>query len=643
MILSCTTNNTCRFKRHQVVGYLLSKKVDPDIATNGGRTPLSFTSDATIIRKLIKAGARAEITYRKYLPGSYSKEPASSVVKTFIFGDPNAGKTTLTAAIKSESSGIVSAISGRLLKVLKTDDRTAGIVPHHFESRQFGNITLYDFAGQREFYGCHDALLQSSVPGETAVYLIVSDLSKSDEEFRGAILYWLSFINNRRSSNKQHVIVVGSHADQVRSKENRSCKAAMVDSLFTSKAITSLHFAGFVALDCRYAQTDPMGSLRHKLRQSYEELRSEDTLQAETYCFLVYLLEKNPITPAITLGSVVTVMEAEQNTWPVSCIPHDVDHVVTMCEQLSARGSILFFRNPSNPVDSTIVLDQTTLFSRVTGTIFAPKTFKEHVALASSTGVVSFIKLASQFPDLDSNMIAQFLCHLEFCHEVSDPEVLQLLQDGKIGTSVDRFFFFPGLVSIEAPVSVWEQADRFAYHCGWQLQCTQPEHFFTPRFLQVLILRLAFSFALAPCPTTSNGDGPEASIAEVPTIQRRCTVWKNGIYWANGYGVEALVEVSADSKRVTVLIGGEEGYLTAATELRSGIIHQVLHTKKEFCSTISCNESLLDSSSSSLYPPSTVCHWSTQSVMLLKPLYMPRPFVVLDHSSTVGIAGAPRF
>ena len=78
--------------------------------------------------------------------------------------------------------------------VVKTNEWTAGIVPHHFESRNLGCVSFYNFAGQREFYASHDALLQSSVPGETSVYLIVVNMSKSDEEFRETVLYWLSFI-----------------------------------------------------------------------------------------------------------------------------------------------------------------------------------------------------------------------------------------------------------------------------------------------------------------------------------------------------------------------------------------------------------------------------------------------------------------
>ena len=371
----------------------------------------------------------------------------------------------------------------------------------------------------------------------------------------------------------------------VQKRRSLITQQSLIPSAHLNHSPTSI-IAGFVLLDCRYVQTDPMSMLRQKLRQSYKVMKNAVRLQMKTHCFLLYLLEKNLCTLAITLGSVLTGMEREEDKELVSYFPHDIGQLVEMCEELSARGNILFLNNPSNPVNSTIVLDQITLFSRVAGTVFAPESFKQHAALASSTGVVPIIKLASQFSHLDTATIVQFMCHLEFCHEVTDPEVLQLLQAGSDDTDEEeQFFFFPGLVSIQAPGRVWEEANRFSFHCGWQLQCTQPEQFLTPRFLQVLILRLAFSFALAPHSVASSPEGSgkhEPSSADIPTIHRRCMVWKNGIYWANRYGAEALVEVSIDSKRVTVLIRCRRGCVAAATELRSGVIQKVLMAKQKF-------------------------------------------------------------
>ena len=159
---------------------------------------------------------------------------------------------------------------------------------------------------------------------------------------------------------------------------------------------------------------------------------------------------------------------------------------------------------------------------------------------------------------------------------------------------MERFFFFPALVSIKEPDKVWEACGQFNYHFGWMLQCSHPEHFFLPRFLQVLLLRLAFFFALSP-------DTPDYD-SSLPVIQRKCSVWKNGISWANRHGVETLVEVVENSKRVNVMLRCLKDSEVRCAQLRSAVITKVLDAKKEFCPKISVTESFVTPTDAVSYP-----------------------------------------
>ncbi len=76
----------------------------------------------------------------------------------------------------------------------------------------------------------------------------------------------------------------------------------------------------------------------------------------------------------------------------LSFIPSTVPHFVEICDQLHKRGLLLFLRNDSSPEKPFLVIDQATLLSRVTGTVFAPESFHQHCKLASSTGVVNNLK-----------------------------------------------------------------------------------------------------------------------------------------------------------------------------------------------------------------------------------------------------------
>ena len=84
--------------------------------------------------------------------------------------------------------------------------------------------------------------------------------------------------------------------------------------------------------------------------------------------------------------------------------------------------------NKECPERSWIVLDKAVLLSKVNGVIFAPEGFKEHQkSLSTSTGVVPLSKLAPLFPNINSDMITQFLCHLEFCQEIKELKLASLL------------------------------------------------------------------------------------------------------------------------------------------------------------------------------------------------------------------------
>jgi len=120
-------------------------------------------------------------------------------------------------------------------------------------------------------------------------------------------------------------------------------------------------------------------------------------------------------------------------------------------------------------------------------------------------------------------------------------------------SSSEPYFFFPHLVSVECPQEVWRLDAQFDYQCGWLLWCSEAHHFFTARFLQVILLRLAFTFALNL--QTQNQSNQ-------PTVQRHCSVWKNGISWLNRDGIETLVEVRDQNKAAIVMMRCIEGAAT---------------------------------------------------------------------------------
>ena len=150
----------------------------------------------------------------------------------------------------------------------------------------------------------------------------------------------------------------------------------------------------------------------------------------------------------------------------------------------------------------------------------------------------------------------------------------------------DEYYFFPALVSVENPLHIWEENDDMCIKCGWFYQCIQQDQFLTTQFLHVLILRLAFTFALKLDP----GDCREDSLS----LRRKCSVWKQGIAWVNRVRIETVVEVGLQYQSVIVMMRCSKGKEAKCVQLRSEVIQKILEAKDEHCKAVRMSESFIN-------------------------------------------------
>ena len=536
-------------------------------------------------------------------PSHLRDNPTDMAIKRFVLGNPDAGKSTFVKALSTEGQGF-SRIKHQFTKVRDVDEKTAGIIPHDIHSKALGRLTLYDFAGHKEYYAGHDALLHNTMTNSPSIVTLVVDMRDEEGKIRETLQYWFQFINNHSSGGgaKPHLLIIGSHADVIPSSEVRQ-KSRALESVVNSYEFNSITFAGQIVIYCRYAESSSMTKLRSILSQICQSLRGSEEMAAAHHCFLVFLLHRFSDRLAITYSDAADELRHRLNDRDFDRDYSDYRYLkyvkssdpLEMCKTLNERGSILFMENKECPERSWIVLDKAVLLSQINGVIFAPEGFKEHQkSLSTSTGVVPLSKLAPLFPNINSGMITQFLCHLEFCQEIKELELASLLvaEGQSTPTAGERYFFFPGLVHLDTPRDVIESgASKLDYNSGWVLQCSKPEQFFSSRFLQVLLLRLAFLFALAPT---------DPSTGDRLALHRKCSVWKNGIYWVNRSGGEAIVEVN-NLRQVVVIIRSKLEKMELV-RLRSAVIKSVTSAKEEFCSKVLVRESLILPEDAAVYP-----------------------------------------
>ena len=568
---SCKNNNgdtplhcACRNGEVYIVQYLLSTNtVNPLARNKSGHTPMYLASNKPL---------KAEIAYEilklfQSFPQCKRDFPVHTYTKLILTGYSGAGKTTISQLVLllANKTGFFSLLSSG--RVTDVECLTAGIIPLHVESKvnELGNMVIYDFAGQQEYYSSHGAVLERIMRNSAAIFVCIVDLSQCMDKISESIHYWISFIENACSSaqGSSHVIIVGSHADLVMSSQELKEKSSLVESIAESR-VKQLTYGGFVSMDCRESKTKEARHFRSLLSTSQQAILSSQPSMS-LYCHVLYAFLRTKLgKTGCTLQELTSILAKKEGFSPESTLLKE------SLTSLSDKGLILFISNKAQE-SSWVVVEKEDLLREVNGTLFAPDSFKQYRQVASNTGIVPIATLEELFPQYSSEMLVGCLESMEFCH----PVVLSTLQPTNLKATSSsppsgaNHLFFPSLVKEHRPGDL--PSPRF----GWCLGCSEPHQFFSNRFLHVLLLRLAFKFPLA-----SKHLPPSSSLCG---LERQCEVWQNGICWKSVSGVSTIVEIVDLNRWVIVLVSEKT---REAAQTCSSVIRMILDLQHQLCSPL---------------------------------------------------------
>ena len=595
---SCENNDgntllhyACQYNHTHIVQYLLSTgRVNPLAENKYGHTALFIASDNYDIIKLFQPFEECRTAF-----------PVHTFTKLILTGDSGAGKTSTANHLVHLASTASSDVPVDC--VANVERYTAGIVPHHIQSEQLGNFVMYDFAGQQEYYSSHAAVLEQVMQGSPAMFVCLIDLRKSNESICQSLHYWLSFIDNACSiaEGQSHVLIVGSHADQVASSME---KTSLLQTIIATRRVKRQEYVGCIAMDCRRANIDTSRHLIAIVANSQKAIAASQPV-IHYYSHVVYAFLQTKLNMVgCTLQDLVSAITKENDF----SLPNDQSVLTEILTTLSDKGLILFMHHPHS---SWVVVKTEALLNEINGTLFAPSHFKEHRdILASNTGIVSTSSLLSVFPHHNTDMLVGFLHSLNFCRPV-EPSVLENtnLQTTPSHSTAD-LLFFPGLVQSERPDSLVQQG---ALEFGWCLGCVDPNEFFSSRFLHVLLLSVAYKFSLFPSSSSASG------------LQRICTVWKNGFFWRDFDNISTVIELLDNNRWVLVAMSCDDSTPIEHAELRSSLIALVRHLQQQYCPYLYVREFLISPDLIQQYPLSNLpdsdlfdIHHVAQSMLLHK-------------------------
>ena len=543
----------------KMIQFILSTgRANPIAQNNHKQMPFELISPhhdkRFLLQKLFEPFQECRINY-----------PVESYSKIFLCGNSNAGKSSLARIITLRASMPVSHMYDPLECVDGVELQTAGIIYHNVQSHEIGNVILYDFAGHKEYYSSHAAVLENVLLRSPAIFIILADLTLGITIIEKELYYWFNFIENVSTllERPSQTIVVGSRADLLSDDDvDISTDVAQI----AKKATSNQTYSGFRAMDCHRPGGKGVQDFLFLLAESCQAvLDRSDSISY--YCHVLYSFLLTLQVIAISLKDLTTKL-TELND---PSLPSNTTVLINFLVTLSDRGLILFLKRDNS--SSWIIIDKAALLKEVNGTLFAPKAIpRVYRNVASNTGLVHVSALKETFPQYDTDMLVGFLRNLKFCH-IIDPITLKYISTNvSLSLSPNDLLYFPALVKTQAPSNI-----NIANGVGWTLWCSDPNQFLSTRFLHILLFHLAYDSNCLPC----CDDGKLVTNKAVQQLTRGCDVWINGIHWFNELGYEAMVEVTEHNRCVTVVMSQDDNL--ASYHVFCSLVEKVYDLQRHLC------------------------------------------------------------
>ena len=603
-----------KFSQPSVVEKLLFEHDAPLFVRNKpGQSPVDVAegNEVASLFKIYKKekSSRIQSEYEKLQ--SIAKKKFSgehTLTRIFVVGYPRAGKSSLIEALKQE--GLYYWLFGAQLSEADVPPHTAGIVPSVYTSSQYGRVVFYDFAGDPEYYSSHAAVLESLVSPGCNLFLAVVDLSEEKEVMTQKLGYWLSFISfhSKSSSVRSEVVVIGSHADVVESlgqnPRDKMHHLEMIANKFC-KQTQYMKLNPGLSLDCCRPSTTSMSNLRDLLKKTYTTNPKYVLSLGAT--ILLGLLERD--FSNVTACQVSTILDHVQQV--------GMHHLSSMqwlypvLKELHNLGLLIVVGSASDPRDHWLLLNVSALTEEVHKKLFAKDSLVSQYLADSPLSTLGIIPESALTRILPEYITKGCLKQLQYCLELKHIDIGSHHSIVPVASSSDSqpLLFFPALLKNERDVaSLATPQGQHICSRGWYIKCTGEFDYFPPRFLHVLLLRLAFNFSLRPVepslPSERNGEQQLVNLqsssvvaADIHNCNRRCSMWKSGIHWLMEEGVECVVEVVRERevyRGVVVVAQSEEDCDVECASVFAAVVQKVMEAKTEFCHNITTETFLID-------------------------------------------------
>ena len=394
-------------------------------------------------------------------------------VRLCVCGPEQVGKTTL-----------VRALGGKVNQ--RQDSRTVGIdiLMLRLDAAAF---SVWDFAGQPEFYVTHELLLANPGGMASAVYVVVVSLAQDPAEREATLKYWLRFIASRTASHSgelPQVVLVVTHADAAGADVSAAAAGGLTSKWATLQLSEARAVFGGklqlldkpVVLDLRRGSSSlGLRGLTAALQKAYDTVVATAAVVPNCCSALLELMPE--LRDLTRLASVSDFFALAARYQPVGLISQfrslfglskaKAVHVAALAtvqrdilSYLAAMGEIICFPQMARLADA-VVLNPRWLTIDLLGSLLAPEILRQSTPAATINigpdGAVLRRQVAALIePAAWADVVIEILCHLDLCF------------------ARDASLVLPSCLQTSQPEGLWMPAEPLALHyLGRRVLCMQ--------------------------------------------------------------------------------------------------------------------------------------------------------------------------
>ena len=340
----------------------------------------------------------------------------------------------------------------------KIEPHVHPLLQEKIPSESFLDLSVWDFAGQHEYYNNHQYFLS-----DRTIFMIPWKMSEGEKGMEG-LKYWFRSLSSHlpryNPDNKEitlSMIIVGTHLDDIQVKKEKKDEEERKEKILRLSKECGLTYP-LEIIEVSTKTMENISSLQEKiyssaLSHSYmgERIPSSYLAVEQAVLQLREIHQEMPI---------LTVDELHEHLKKISILEFNFELIQRALLLLSSWGVCVYSEKPIE-LSKYVVVEPRFLTKKVMSQLFS--IVDKNLVLKRANGIISHQDLPSFWPGISKEklpIVLQMMEKFEVCFQIKDKNDLQQQEKEEKEKKEEKEFFsrksiIPSLLPEEIPQDIW--------------------------------------------------------------------------------------------------------------------------------------------------------------------------------------------